>query len=119
MITDFAALKEWAKRSSPDPDKHIWTIQYDLPENGHARINIRRDDIPVEIITCFTWDESWMIRRLVRFGDNRNQTPTTWRELSNLLFVLANATEMEHKEIEDELANQVWELQHGNDDEAY
>lgn len=109
MIKDLKELAVFARTNFRDPDKADWTIKFDLPEHGFARMHILRCGETVEVINALTWVETFLIRRLVKFGDNHTTVPTTWDQLSNYLLFLSYTLKEEREDAE---ADAVWRLQH-------
>jgi len=93
------------------PEARVWTAQFDLPNRGYASMHIQKGGSTEFIVECMTWEETKLIRKLVKFGSNHDQKPTTWTLLSGYLEFLAIAIPNEREE-EFEVADNVWHLQH-------
>lgn len=117
MIMTCSELKDLVKTLPVlHREAKVWTIKFAIPRYNLAVIHVIEKDTARFVVNCFTFDETRMIRKLVRFGSNTDQKPTSWELLSGYLEFLAIAVPNEREQIveDDELADKVWRLQHGD-----
>lgn len=68
-----------------------FSVMFDMPDRYRAKMVITENGKGILTVKCFSWKETELLRRAVKFGSNHSSKPITVERLEDILQKLIKA----------------------------